>query len=424
MSEFYTILTPLPQLSLGKSIQWPDIKPNPLVEEGLWFSPMEPQLYSSIVKLVKEQKCSDDIIMLLQEAKAIFWAEVPRPWPIKSKPVLSATYYTVVGDAILKRLFACLLLFEYVPKPFTRFFWFGISGSHKKVYMKTLRLLEPKWDYNDLEIKYCEPALADLIINGLQMSFNKLSPILGIKQLKTIFTDENKQKGYLAAGNKNVLTKTEELLKLRYGPDAHFAEHNLQDEMVLGLEASKILHPLSSPKQSIKWCFEGYNRAYFNEIEKLERKLYKEASGQRFIRAFQFFTDAYRLENPHRFVGLMTSLETFFCTTPREITFQLASRIAWFLKPDNFNKRKKLFTDLKYLYNIRSKIVHGGKYSISKVENSVNDLEDLVRSIFKRILSDEKVYSFFFNKDQKLCDNYLEGLNLGQANQDLTAVGE
>lgn len=235
--------------------------------------------------------------------------------------------------------------------------------------------------------------------------------------MNALFSDEKKRDFYTKAGNEYIMRRTEELLKVRYGPDAHFAEDDLSDKQEENLESEppKILPPLSSSKLNAKWFLQGHSIAYNNEIEKLTHKMLKEASGQRFVRAFQFFTNACRLENPHRFVALMTCLEALFCTTSREITFQLASRIAWFLYPDNFNDRRRLFADVKDLYGIRSKIVHGGKYSISKIENTVDALEDLVRDVFNKILSDEKVYNLFFNKDQNLCDEYLDGLNLGQS---------
>ncbi len=397
MPETYTILTPLPQLNLEKKIPWPDRKANSLPAVSFCFSPKTPRLYRSLANLAKEQKCSDNVILLLQGAQAVFGVEIPHPWPIKGSPIGSAAIYTTVGDAILRRLFDCLLLFEYVPKPFWRSFWILTSGPVQKLDTKSLQLLEPNWDYYEPDIKYSEPVQANMMILSLYTYWSRLSPILRIKQLKNTFNDKNKQKGYVAAGNANTKRKAEELATSAY------EERGEAIPIKIGKELGG------------KWFFEGYHGAYLREIAKLDRKLYKGASGQRFIRAFQLFTNACRLENPHRFVAVMSSLETLFCTTSKEITFQLASRIAWFLTPNNFDKRKKLFANVKDLYGIRSKIVHGGKYSIDKIEHAINDLEDLVRSVFSKILSNEKVYNLFFNKDQNLCNEYLDGLNLGES---------
>jgi len=171
---------------------------------------------------------------------------------------------------------------------------------------------------------------------------------------------------------------------------------------------------MPSGRRTTKWFVEGWQSAYFKEIAKIDSKQYKEPSGRRFYRAFQIFTAACRLQNPHRFVALMTCLEALFCTTSREITFQLASRTAWFLNPTDLSKRKQMFGDVKALYEIRSKIVHGQKYSTSKVESSVGDLGDLVREVFHKILLDNIIYKVIFSSDQNVWNRYLESLSLGE----------
>jgi hypothetical protein len=197
-------------------------------------------------------------------------------------------------------------------------------------------------------------------------------------------------------------------MKALYGPDIHFGK---PDNEPGPKEQPQKTHKIS-PSLSGKWYIEGYMKAFSKEIRKLERK-YKEPSGQRFVRSFQFFKDACRLENPHYFVASMTSLESLFCTTSREITFQVSSRVAWFLHQDDPVERKKLFDDIKDLYDIRSKIVHGDEYSMSKVEDGLGKLEGVLREVFYKILSEEKIFGLFTNENKKLCDDYLNGLNLG-----------
>ena len=326
----------------------------------------------------------------------------------------------VLCHGILQRLFDCMLLFGYVPKPFRRFLWFFTSGATRKIEMKSLKMLEPDWNYYDREIKYAEPAQADFMLHALQKLWNKLSPVLGIESLNGTFTNKKKHDVYLKAGNDNIVRKTEELVKARYGPDAHFVEPEITnvinesyDEQEANLELP-ILPIMPSGRRTTKWFVEGWQSAYFKEIAKIDSKQYKEPSGRRFYRAFQIFTAACRLQNPHRFVALMTCLEALFCTTSREITFQLASRTAWFLNPTDLSKRKQMFGDVKALYEIRSKIVHGQKYSTSKVESSVGDLGDLVREVFHKILLDNIIYKVIFSSDQNVWNRYLESLSLGE----------
>ena len=419
MSEVYTILTPLPQLILKKTI--PDKVQDELRKEGFSFSPMTPQLYRNLVNLAKDKQCSDGIILLLQdthflESGAIFCAKIPTPMPVSKLHLLNGILYSSVADEILQRLFNCLLLFGYVPKPFRRSLWFLAKGAPDQIDINTLVLLEPEWDYYAWEIKYAEPTQADYIIYSLLNNWYRLSSVAKIDLLNEIFTNEKKQEFYNKSGKDNTLKKAKEIIKVRYGPDAHFIESDIPK--VTNNSNEKEIHADHSPKisiqQSIKWFIQGWQRAYFKEIDKLTSKI-KVVSEHRFIRAFQFFTDACRLSNPHRFVALTTPLETLFCTTPREITFQLSSRIAWFLEPDDFIKRTELFSVVQDLYDTRSKIVHGSKYDVSKVEKTVEDLEDLDRRVFLKILSSDPIYKMIFDKNQKSWEQYLGRLNLGMS---------
>ena len=65
-----------------------------------------------------------------------------------------------------------------------------------------------------------------------------------------------------------------------------------------------------------------------------------------------------------------------------EITFRISLYIAYFLEPDNQLKRRRIFNDVKKLYRIRSRAVHGGKVSIDTsdaVDQSASLLLKLVR---------------------------------------------
>jgi len=415
--DVYTILTPLPQLILKRPI--PAKVQDELSKEGFCFSPMNLQLYRNLVNPAKNNQCSDEIILLLQrtlEGGAIFWAKIPTPMPVSKLFSLNGIIYSAVADEILQRLFNCLLLFGYVPKPFRRSLWFLAKGEPEQRDIDTLALLEPSWNYYDWEIKYAESVQADYIIYCLLNNWNKLTSLAKISLLNELFTNQKKQEFYNKSGKDNILKKAEEMIKVRYGQDAHFVESDISEITSDSneKEITTVHPPKISPQQSMKWFIQGWQSAYFKEVDKLIRKL-KDVSGQRFIRAFQFFIDACRMSNPHRFVALTIPLETLFCVTSREITFQLSLRIAWFLEPDDFIKRNILFTFVQDLYGTRSKIVHGGKYDAGKIENTVGDLEDLDRRIFLKILSCDNLYKIMFDKNQESWEKYLDGLNLGKS---------
>lgn len=418
ISDTYTILTPLPQLILKKSI--PDKVQDVLLKEGFYFSTMTPSLYRNLINLAKNKQCSDEIFLLLQdthfrESGVVFGVKIPTPMPAAKSPLVSGVIYSSVADEILQRLFDCLLLFGNVPRAFRRSFWCLAKDTSEKIDLDTLTLLEPDWNYYDGEIKYADSSQADFIIYSLLNNWNKLSSVARIYSLNELFTNVRKQEYYNKCGKENILRKAEETIKARFGQDAHFVESDIPEiESESNKKNADSDHPAKiSPQQSVKWFFQGWQNAYYKEIDKLTRKL-KGIAEQRFARALQFFTDACRMSPPHKFVALTIPLEALFSTTSREITFQLSSRMAWFLEPDDFTKRQKLFNNIQDLYNIRSKIVHGAKYDSKKVEEMVWDLEDLNRRVFSKILSCDPIYKMLLNKNQKKWEQYLIGLNLGK----------
>lgn len=143
MGRTYKILTPVPQIRLKRVAGPPGKFPLTPISESFAFSTMFPRLYRTLVDLAKEQQCSDDIILLLQEAEAIFWTEIPSYAAASEMSALDAVMYSCVADIILHRLFDCMLLFGYVPKPFPRYLWFFASASTKGIDSKSLKFLDP-----------------------------------------------------------------------------------------------------------------------------------------------------------------------------------------------------------------------------------------------------------------------------------------
>jgi len=425
MPTTWRILTPIPQLRLTQAEAPPQKSTVFPLGQHLAFCPMTPYLYRSLVngvkdrfaeRLPKDEQTFNDLILLLQEAGSVFWAEVQSPLSPNKAPLMVGSLYSFVADVVLQRLFDSLLLFEDVPKPFRRFLWFCTSGEPTGEKIETSKMLDPDWNCWDWEVKYAEPIQADHMIIALQKLWNKLSPVLGIDQLNCTFTDKKKQDIYNEAGRENRTRKAEEIAKARYGPDATLVEPESTDVVSEAPDdqQANMKSPIRiSMKQSLKWFLEGYMNKYMDEIKELTRKQFKEPSGRRFIRAFQIFSNACRAENPHKFIALMTCLETVFCTTTRKVKAQLASRVAWLLNPVDLDKRKQMFGHVKNLYDVRSQVVHGQKYGIAQIENSVHDLAHLVRQVFTKVLVDDTAYDLLFDKDQSRWDGYLNALSLG-----------
>jgi hypothetical protein len=99
-----------------------------------------------------------------------------------------------------------------------------------------------------------------------------------------------------------------------------------------------------------------------------------------------------------RYLLFWLALEALFGPDDgREITFQLAQRIALFLEPDG-TKAQQLCRDVKKSYGWRSKMVHGRKLTTLKDEEDeelIKDLEILARRALVAVLEDEKMVSIF-----------------------------
>ena len=290
--------------------------------------------------------------------------------------------------------------------------------------INTLKILGPNWECFDqltnIDWQSGDVKLVDITLGfvGLQEYWNKLSIICQIDQLKAIFTDKKKEKGIFASANEHVKQKVEELMKAKYGQDVSIEDSESDVNAKRKINSNDLPTTKISKRMWSRWFFPALSRVYQNEMDKLSQELQKRVLGKKFDRAFQFFTDAFRVGEPHRFVGFATCLESLFCTSRNEITFQLASRIAWFLNPDDYKERSKIFNNVKSLYGLRSEIVHGTKYSLDKIEKSEMELITLLRRTFQKVLSDDCIYNIFRHNDRKVCGKYLEELNLGKLSRE------
>ena len=435
MSEAYTILVPLPQLKLRDDL------PAYNLGDDLSIRPLGPQLRGHLLNVANEQKWSDDRLILLTESDSVFCAQIPARKTKADNSIIAAFIYAMIAEEILKRIFRCLLLFQWVPAPLFHHCWFWVTGSADDINNSSLKIINPNWQYIDLFTNIdwrsgnVEPIDISLGLIGLQSYWNKLSEICQIEQLKIIFTSVEKEKGVFASANKYVKHKVEELMKAKYGPEVYIEDGKI--DATTGMQHLLIMRKFDRgdgesdataemksngntlPKTTIstkmwsRWFSQALDQAYSREVDKLSQELHKRVMEKRFDRAFQLFSGAFRVAEPYSFIGFATCLESLFCTSRNEITFQLASRVAWFLHPDDYNERITNFDKVKSLYGLRSEIVHGTKYSPSIIESSEGELIDFSREAFQKILSDDRIYNTFRHKDQNVCNAYLDGLNLG-----------
>ena len=74
----------------------------------------------------------------------------------------------------------------------------------------------------------------------------------------------------------------------------------------------------------------------------------------------------------------------------QELSFRLSLRMAYTLET-NPKERKALYTFIKNLYDIRSRIVHGDTYRLNV--NEINKLNDLLRNSLKLWINDRNNFS-------------------------------
>jgi len=425
----YVIFTPLPQLTAEHKIQEDSMRP--LLQDGLLFTLMEPQLRSYLLDVANSANCSDDVLAALVQSEIVFWAQVPPmpsfledtgllfpefkrsqvpPMPsfLDGMLLIAVTQYSGVAIRILDRIFNCLQVFSLAPPPLNAYCWFYGAGTPGQIDPESIRIANPDWKAIDMPFNLewkSAPLEPTTIAKGLEivgLIWERLAPILTIERLKDVFSNNTKHEGYLEAGRAYATKRAKEMAKAR------------------SEEIGKTVEPKLEGKIYGDWIIEGYGLALRREVEKLDFAKYEGFRGQRVIRAFQFFSNAHRLPNPHRFVALTTCLEALFSKEPAEVTFQLAARTAWFLEPDDSYKRGEISDDVFSIYKFRSDIVHGRKYNISNLSDDETKLEILVRRALMEVFADDRIYNLIFQKDQKAYNKYLEALSLGQTGTDKT----
>jgi hypothetical protein len=116
---------------------------------------------------------------------------------------------------------------------------------------------------------------------------------------------------------------------------------------------------------------------------------------------------------PTRLVNQVTYMETLFSSGTSELSYQLASRISWYLASwRDAAGREHLFDQIKEIYNARSLIVHGGssqRLTAARLRILLAVAEMTNAAIFRKILLRNHVAAFASNDR----DIQLKKLGLG-----------
>jgi hypothetical protein len=108
----------------------------------------------------------------------------------------------------------------------------------------------------------------------------------------------------------------------------------------------------------------------------------------RVMRALNYFHDSFFCDRvTTKIVCLTMALEALFGTGSTETTYNLAHRIAWYIGKDG-TERLILFEQIKKIYGVRSRVVHGGdatKHIGWNRRELIDDLEEIGRRVFSKI---------------------------------------
>lgn len=105
-----------------------------------------------------------------------------------------------------------------------------------------------------------------------------------------------------------------------------------------------------------------------------------EKQNARFKRAMNYYYSSFDSEDISiRFILLFSSLEALLIRSKISIWMNLASRVSKILRYIDNYEEQKIFERIKYLYDIRSKYIHGSKKGIISKEDE-EELRDYVRS--------------------------------------------
>jgi hypothetical protein len=113
-----------------------------------------------------------------------------------------------------------------------------------------------------------------------------------------------------------------------------------------------------------------------------------------------------------RYLLIWIALEALFGSEdPRELSYRLSQRIAFFSKPED-KSLKEFYYSVKKLYVWRSKVVHGRIKNISSkdADTYLYDSETIVRKCLKKILEEQQLINTFISKNR---ESYLEDLVFG-----------
>ncbi|MFA5863430.1 MAG: hypothetical protein WC975_01950 [Phycisphaerae bacterium] len=409
----HTIIAPIPRLTIPEA----SYKQTFLFPPYITISQMNPQLRTCLLEAsLKDNQRRDDekekIREIILQSDIVFFVELDLHTFEKQDFFLQITF-PPIAYIILKRICDLMRLFADIPGITDEIYWFHNTDKTDTINQNTLSS-KLCLDVNPLrEHIYLENQNDNIDIQfvlalfSLEKFWNKLKSFSQVESLLGFLTDKETVSKLITRGNDEAKCKTEHFVLDVYDERRSVSPHEEDDSTV----------SLNLSKQQIRWFAMGMGAAYWDELINFEEIQNRKPQKQRLFRAFQIFTNCFRLKNPLRFASFITCLEALFSTDSSELSYQLSSRIAWLLKPDDFIGRREIFDQVKKLYGFRSKIVHGDVYKYEEMAENDEKALSIVRQCFWKILSDDEIYKLFCEDTKKQCDEFLKHLFLGRPSE-------
>jgi hypothetical protein len=191
------------------------------------------------------------------------------------------------------------------------------------------------------------------------------------------------------------------------------------DENISGLGRTLVRTFRSSPRYTYlldeEPIYERLSNFLPHSVSLLER--YGEfPDSDRIIIAIEFAAIGFQTFHiPMRLVNQVMFMEILFSSSVQELSFQLASRISWYLRYSHSPEgREQIFKKVKEIYGMRSKIVHGGTPKNTKdfraqMRLTLEESESINSEIFREILRRNHIELF----SARHREEHLQKLSLG-----------
>jgi hypothetical protein len=140
-------------------------------------------------------------------------------------------------------------------------------------------------------------------------------------------------------------------------------------------------------------------------------------------RGLQFINAARSASNiAFKLAHCCSALETLFTTESTELAHKLSERVAFFLDQRGYNRRT-VFTTVKGVYNVRSKLVHGDTLKQSQIEQIPalsRSCDEYLRATINTIF-DSEMLQRIFDADNNTIEDYFSRLIFGERLNGLTS---